>query len=64
MKDLIIGIAVGITIGTIIAFALFYYLKPQSKPKSYSNLEEWEFIREPGTEKIIGIRAHRKANMI
>jgi hypothetical protein len=63
-KDWIL-LAAGLLIGVPIGIALFWFFThpPQSAfaPKTYSNLEEWEFIRDPATGRTKGLRVKRTA---
>jgi hypothetical protein len=63
-KDWIIlaaGLLLGIPIG--IALLWFFTNAPQNifAPKTYSNLEEWEFIRDSATGRTKGLKVKRTA---
>jgi len=63
---IVIGILVGIPLGIGLLWA-FTHLSGQQTAlryvpaKTYSNVEEWEIIKDPKTGRTLGIRVHRKA---
>ena len=65
LESLALGLALGLAIGSLVTLTLIVLIKTYEKtgtPTSgYSNKEEWEFIKDPKTGRVIGVRVHRKA---
>jgi hypothetical protein len=61
-KDWLI-LAAGLLLGIPIGIALlWFFTHPKSTTaKTYANLEEWEFIRDPITGRTKGLRVKRTA---
>jgi hypothetical protein len=63
-------IALGLVLGIQIGIALLLFLTTQksttakSAVPTYSNLEEWEFIRDPNTGRTKGLRVKRTAKEV
>ena len=55
---LLLGVLIGIPIGMML---LWLFTRNLSAHKSFSNLEEWEFIRDPVTGRTKGLRVKRRA---
>jgi len=57
---MLIGILIGIPIGMLLLW-LLTHSQSLSTGKTFSNLEEWEFIRDPETGRTKGLRVRRTA---
>jgi uncharacterized membrane-anchored protein YhcB (DUF1043 family) len=53
------GLLIGIPVG--IALLWFFTHSKSTTAKTYANLEEWEFIRDPITGRTKGLRVKRTA---
>jgi hypothetical protein len=60
-------LAAGLVIGVPVGMVLFWFLSKHVgseglfASKTYSNLEEWEFIRDPSTGRTKGLKVKRTA---
>lgn len=64
----IVGIVIGIATGVAIGLAVASQKQSSPAPsatfvpaKTYSNLEEWEIVRDPDTGRVKGVRVKRTA---
>jgi hypothetical protein len=59
----VIGLAAGLLIGIPVAIALLWFFNQSQNTitKTYANLEEWEFIRDPVTGRTEGLKVKRTA---
>lgn len=61
---IVLGLFVGVPLG---AFFLWLFTRPRSPSptyvptKTYSNVEEWEIVKDPATGRTKGLRVHRMA---
>jgi hypothetical protein len=53
------GLLIGIPVG--IALLWFFTHSKSTTAKTYANLEEWEFVRDPITGRTKGLRVKRTA---
>jgi hypothetical protein len=58
-EGLIVGIAIGLGI-----LLIYVFTSTPSKTQSYSNVEEWEIVKDPETGRVRGVRVHRRAVLV
>jgi hypothetical protein len=55
-KD-ILGKVLLLVLGVVLGYVIFRI----ASGYSYSNIEEWEIVRDPETGRVRGVRVHREA---
>jgi hypothetical protein len=59
-------VALGLLLGIPLGMAALWFLVQAGQhqsglPVTYSNVEEWEFVRDPATGRTLGVKVHREA---